>query len=76
MKYKRFEDLPVWQDAIELSVRIFELTGVSCVSCNSWIVFCLAEKRSTNHTKYTKGAVAVSFEARSKSGALHDSSEI
>jgi len=29
MKYKRFEDLPVWQDAIELSVRIFELkTGI------------------------------------------------
>jgi len=27
MKYKRFEDLPVWQDAIELSVRIFELTA-------------------------------------------------
>ena len=27
MKYERFEDLPVWQDAIELSVRIFELTA-------------------------------------------------
>ena len=25
MKYRRFEDLPVWQDAIELAVRIFEL---------------------------------------------------
>jgi four helix bundle protein len=27
MKYTRFEDLPVWQDAIELSVKIFELTA-------------------------------------------------
>ncbi len=27
MKYKRFEDLPVWQDAIELAVRIFALTA-------------------------------------------------
>lgn len=27
MKYKRFEDLPVWQDAIDLAVRIFALTA-------------------------------------------------
>lgn len=27
MRYKRFEDLPVWQDAIELGVRIFALTA-------------------------------------------------
>jgi len=27
MKYKRFEDLPVWQDAIELAVRVFALTA-------------------------------------------------
>ena len=27
MKYTRFEDLPVWQDAIELAVKIFELTA-------------------------------------------------
>ncbi len=27
MKYNRFEELPVWQDAIELAVRIFELTA-------------------------------------------------
>jgi len=27
MKYSRFEDLPVWQDAIELAVRVFELTA-------------------------------------------------
>jgi hypothetical protein len=26
MKYSRFEELPVWQDAIELAIRIFELT--------------------------------------------------
>lgn len=26
MKYENFEDVPVWQDAVELSVRIFELT--------------------------------------------------
>jgi four helix bundle protein len=26
MKYENFEDVPVWQDAIDLSVRIFELT--------------------------------------------------
>jgi four helix bundle protein len=29
MKYKRFEDLPVWQDAIELAVRVFALTSRS-----------------------------------------------
>jgi four helix bundle protein len=27
MKYSRFEDLPVWRDAIELAVRVFELTA-------------------------------------------------
>ena len=27
MKYKRFEDLPVWQDAIDLAVRVFALTA-------------------------------------------------
>ena len=27
MKYKNFEDLPVWQDAIEFAVRVFELTA-------------------------------------------------
>ena len=27
MKYKNFEDLPVWQDAIELAVRVFDLTA-------------------------------------------------
>ena len=27
MKYKRFEDLPVWKDAIELAVRTFALTA-------------------------------------------------
>jgi len=26
MKYERFEDLPVWKDAIELAVQIFALT--------------------------------------------------
>lgn len=26
MKYERFEDLPVWRDAIELAVRVFALT--------------------------------------------------
>ena len=26
MKYKRFEDLPVWKDAIELAVRVYNLT--------------------------------------------------
>ncbi len=25
MKYERFEDLPVWKDAVELAVRIFDL---------------------------------------------------
>ena len=29
MIYKRFEDLPVWQDAIELGVRIFALTSTA-----------------------------------------------
>ena len=27
MKYSRFEELPVWKDAIELAVRIFALTA-------------------------------------------------
>ena len=27
MKYKRFEDLPVWRDAIELAVKVFALTA-------------------------------------------------
>jgi four helix bundle protein len=26
MKYKNFEDVPVWKDAVKLSVRIFKLT--------------------------------------------------
>ena len=26
MKYSRFEELPVWNDAIDLAVRVFELT--------------------------------------------------
>src|SRR5688500_12450165 len=30
MKYSRFEDLPVWQDAIELAVRVFALTARPC----------------------------------------------
>jgi 23S rRNA-intervening sequence protein len=27
MKYQRFEDLPVWRAAIELAVRVYELTA-------------------------------------------------
>ena len=27
MKYKNFEDLPVWKDAIEFAVRVFDLTS-------------------------------------------------
>ena len=30
MKYQRFEDLPVWKDAIELAVRTFGLTAHQC----------------------------------------------
>src|SRR6266566_8563334 len=30
VKYKRFEELPVWKDAIELAVRIFALTAKPC----------------------------------------------
>jgi four helix bundle protein len=30
MKYNRFEDLPVWQAAIELAVRVFALTAEPC----------------------------------------------
>src|SRR5438445_13698617 len=30
MKYKRFEDLPVWKDAIELAVRTFALSARPC----------------------------------------------
>ncbi|HUF03466.1 MAG TPA: four helix bundle protein [Aridibacter sp.] len=29
MKYKRFEDLPVWNDAIDFSVEVFEFTSQS-----------------------------------------------
>ncbi|HKY26727.1 MAG TPA: four helix bundle protein [Pyrinomonadaceae bacterium] len=28
MKYSRFEELPVWKDAIELAVRVFALTSM------------------------------------------------
>jgi four helix bundle protein len=27
MKYKRFEDLPVWNDAIEFAVKVFDFTA-------------------------------------------------
>jgi four helix bundle protein len=30
MKYSRFEELPVWQAAISLAVRTYELTGAGC----------------------------------------------
>src|SRR6266571_5556566 len=30
MKYKRFEDLPVWKDGIELAARTFALTAKPC----------------------------------------------
>jgi len=30
MKYRRFEELPVWKDAIELAVRTFALTARQC----------------------------------------------
>ena len=30
MKYKRFEDLPVWRDAIDLAVRTFAFTATAC----------------------------------------------
>src|SRR5262252_8081010 len=30
MKYRRFEELPVWKDAIELAVRTFALTANPC----------------------------------------------
>jgi hypothetical protein len=30
MKYRRFEELPVWKDAIELAVRTFSLTARPC----------------------------------------------
>jgi four helix bundle protein len=30
VKYKRFEELPVWKDAIELAVRVFALTAKPC----------------------------------------------
>ena len=30
MKYRRFEELPVWKDAIELAVRTFALTATPC----------------------------------------------
>lgn len=29
MEYKRFEDLPVWRDAIDFSVKVFEFTSQS-----------------------------------------------
>jgi four helix bundle protein len=30
MKYERFEDLPVWKDAIELAVQVYGLTADDC----------------------------------------------
>jgi len=30
VKYKRFEELPVWKDAIELAVGVFGLTAKAC----------------------------------------------
>src|SRR5882724_5178882 len=30
MKYRRFEELPVWQAAIELAVDVFALTAKGC----------------------------------------------
>jgi len=27
MRYKRFEDLPVWNEAIELAVQVYDLTS-------------------------------------------------
>ena len=30
MKYSRFEELPVWQAAVKLAVRVYELTGSDC----------------------------------------------
>ena|SRR5436190_21359663 len=35
MKYHCFEDLPVWKDAIELAVRVFELTAKPCFKYHS-----------------------------------------
>jgi hypothetical protein len=35
MKYKRFEELPVWKDAIELAVRTFGLTA-AVLSRSRW----------------------------------------
>jgi four helix bundle protein len=35
MKYSRFEELPVWQDAIELAVRVFALTARPCFKNHS-----------------------------------------
>ena len=31
MGYRRFEDLPVWKDAIELAVRTFAVTSTGCL---------------------------------------------
>jgi len=35
MKYRRFEELPVWKDAIELAVRTFALTANQCFRAHS-----------------------------------------
>src|SRR6185295_7196191 len=35
MKYHCFEDLPVWRDAIELAVRVFDLTAKPCFKYHS-----------------------------------------
>lgn len=31
MKYSRFEELPVWKDAIELAVLVFTLTALQAL---------------------------------------------
>jgi four helix bundle protein len=35
MKYHCFEDLPVWKDAIELAVSVFNLTAKPCFKYHS-----------------------------------------
>ena len=37
MKYNRFEELPVWQAAIELAVLIFDFDLSPCVQALLWL---------------------------------------
>lgn len=59
MKYRSFEELPVWKDAIELAVRIFELTTRACFRRHSG-----TRNQLENATVSISNNIAEGFERR------------